>query len=165
MKNIVLIGMPGCGKSTCGVLVAKALCLGFVDTDLVIQRNEGAPLQEILDRKGNAYFAAAEESAVCGEAFSDAVIATGGSVVYSDKAMRHLKENGIVVYLKISFDTMIRRIVNIESRGIVLKQGETMEDMFRQRVALYETYADRVIECDGADIEKTVSKVIAAANE
>ena len=163
MKNIVLIGMPGCGKSTCGVLVAKALCLNFADTDLVLQRNEGVPLQEIIRSKGDAYFAQAEEKAVCGISLKNAVIATGGSVVYSEKAMRHLKENAVVIYLKISFETMMKRIVNIESRGILLRNGETMEDMFRQRIALYEKYADSVIDCEDADIEKTVSDILRAA--
>ena len=160
MKNLVLIGMPGCGKSTCGVLAAKALCMDFVDTDLVIQQNEGMALQAIIDQKGNDFFAAAEESAVCGLDVKNAVVATGGSVVYSKKAMERLKKDGIVIYLAISFDTMMRRIANIRSRGILLKNGETIEAMFRERASLYQKYADSTIDCNGKEIETTVSEIV-----
>ena len=160
MKNLVLIGMPGCGKSTCGVLAAKVLCMDFVDTDLVIQQNEGMALQTIIDQKGNDFFAAAEESAVCGLDVKNAVVATGGSVVYSKKAMERLKKDGIVIYLAISFDTMMRRIANIRSRGILLKNGETIEAMFRERASLYQKYADSTIDCNGKEIETTVSEIV-----
>ncbi len=160
MKNIVLIGMPGCGKSTCGVLAAKALCMDFWDTDLLLQKNEKMPLQKIINTKGNAYFADAEERAVCAFSFSNAVVATGGSVVYSQKAMAHLKENATVVYLKISPETMEKRISNMASRGILLRDGETLGEMFCEREPLYETYADLTIDCDGAEIEQTVSKIV-----
>ena len=160
MKNVVLIGMPGCGKSTCGVLVAKALCMDFVDTDLLIQQKEKMPLQAIIDQKGEGCFEQAEESAVCGLSVSGAVIATGGSVVYSQKAMAHLKQNGFVVYLNVSFQTMLKRIADIKSRGILLKQGETLEAMFKSRGALYSQYADFVLDCDDKSIESTVSEIV-----
>ena len=160
MKNIVLIGMPGCGKSTCGVLAAKALCMDFFDTDLILQKNEKMPLQEIINKKGNDYFGEAEERAICAFSFQNAVVATGGSVVYSKKAMEHLKENAFIVYLKISLETMERRISNMESRGILLRRGETLEEMFCERESLYERYADRTIVCDGLEIEETVSKLV-----
>lgn len=159
-KNIVIIGMPGCGKSTCGVLIAKILCKDFVDTDLVIQKNEGASLQSIIDKKGSDYFAIAEEFAICNLIAENAVIATGGSAVYSDKAMEYLKENAIIIYLHISFDTMLKRIVNMSDRGILLKNGETIESMFKEREPLYEKYANIVIDCDGKEIEDTVSEII-----
>ena len=159
MKNIILIGMPGCGKSTCGVLVAKTLCMDFCDTDLVIQKLEKSSLQEIINTKGNDYFAKAEESAVCGISLTNCVVATGGSVVFSPKAMEHLKKNAVIVYLRISFETMRKRISNIESRGILLKNGETLEDMYRERQPLYEKYADRIIDCDEYGIEKTVCQI------
>lgn len=165
MKNLVLIGMPGCGKSTCGVLVAKALCMDFFDTDLILQKNEKMPLQRIINTKGNAYFADAEERAVCACSFQGAVVATGGSVVYSQKAMEHLKKNSTVVYLKISFETMERRISNMESRGILLGDGETLEEMFCERKPLYEQYADLTIDCDGAEIEQTVSKIVGVVGQ
>ena len=160
MKNLVLIGMPGCGKSTCGVLIAKALCMDFVDTDLVIQQNEKMPLQAIINQKGNDYFARAEEDAVCRLDVTNSVIATGGSVVYSSKAMARLKEDSLVVYLKISFDTMVKRIANMNSRGILLKNGETIEAMFEERAPLYEKYADFTVDCNGKEIETTVFEIV-----
>lgn len=163
MKNVVLIGMPGSGKSTSGVLAAKALCMDFIDTDLVIQQNERMPLQTIINRKGNDYFSAAEESAVCGLNVRNAVIATGGSVVYSRKAMEHLKENAVVIYLRISFDTMMKRIADMHSRGILLKNGETVRAMYDERISLYEEYADKILDCDGKDVETTVSEIVKSA--
>ena len=160
MKNVVLIGMPGCGKSTCGVLAAKALCKDFFDTDLTIQQNEKMPLQAIIDTKGNDYFAAAEEKAICGLEINNAVVATGGSVVYSRKAMEHLRKDAVVIYLRVSFDTMVKRIADINTRGILLRNGETMEAMFSEREALYEKYADKVIDCNDKKIEETVSEIV-----
>ena len=160
MKNIVLIGMPGCGKSTCGVLTAKALCKDFIDTDLIIQRNEKTSLQTIIDKYGNDYFASAEEFAICNLTAENAVIATGGSAVYSDKSMARLKKNSTIIYLYISFDTMLKRINNINSRGILLRKGETLEAMYDERQTLYEKYADRIVVCDDKDIETTVSEII-----
>ena len=165
MKNVVLIGMPGSGKSTSGVLAAKALCMDFVDTDLVIQQNEKMPLQAIINTKGNESFAAAEESAVCGLNVRNAVIATGGSVVYSQKAMAHLKENAVVLYLRISFETMMKRIADMHSRGILLKDGETVRAMYDERISLYEKYADMILDCDGKDVETTVSEIVATLAE
>ena len=164
MKNIVLIGMPGCGKSTCGVLLAKALGKNFTDTDLIIQRNEKMTLQDIITNKGGDYFALAEERAVCETKFSDCVIATGGSVVYSEKAMRALAENAKIIYLKISYGTMLRRINNIKTRGILLREGESIESMYKNRQSLYERYADKITNCDGKDIEETVKEVIDSLN-
>lgn len=160
MKNVVLIGMPGCGKSTCGVLAAKALCKDFVDTDIIIQQNEKMPLQAIIDRKGNDYFAQAEEAAICGLKIENSVIATGGSVVYSRKSMEHLKENAVIIYLRISYDTMLKRITDMNSRGILLRKGETIEAMYNERESLYKKYADRIVDCNDKDIETTVSRII-----
>lgn len=158
-KNVVLIGMPGCGKSTCGVLAAKSLCMDFIDTDLVIQQNKKMPLQTIIDKKGNEYFAAAEECAICGLTVENAVIATGGSAVYSDKAMEYLKETAVIIYLRISFDTMLKRFADMASRGILLRNGETIEAMYKEREPLYEKYADIAIDCDEKKIEDTVSEI------
>ena len=163
MKNVVLIGMPGCGKSTCGVLAAKALCKDFVDSDLVIQQKEGMPLQAIINEKGSAYFAAAEENAVCALNAQNAVIATGGSVVYSDRAMAHLKESAAVIYLRISLGTMLARISDMNTRGILLKEGESVEAMFAERAPLYEKYADIIIDCDERRVEETVSAIVHSA--
>ena len=160
MKNVVLIGMPGCGKSTCGVLAAKALCKDFVDTDLVIQQKEKMPLQAIIDQKGNEYFAAAEEAAICSLAVENAVIATGGSAVYSERGMAHLKKNAVVIYLSISFETMVKRISDMNSRGILLREGESLDAMYAERTPLYEKYADHVVVCDDKEIEDTLSKML-----
>lgn len=160
-SNIILIGMPGCGKSTCGVLAAKTLCMSFIDTDLLIQSAEGCPLQEIINTKGNEYFEKAEENALLGIDVENSIISTGGSAVYSEKAMENLRKNGTVIYLKISLDEMIKRISNMKTRGILLKNGETIGDMFRSREPLYEKYADITLECEGK-IEDTVERICRA---
>lgn len=161
MSNIILIGMPGCGKSTCGVLAAKIGCMKFLDTDLVIQENEGKRLQNIIDTQGEEYFARCEEKWVCSVNCDNTVIATGGSVVYSDKSMQHLKSLGKVVYLKISLEDMLKRINNFETRGILLHDGQTLEDMYAERCSLYERYADSVIECDNSStVENTAHKIM-----
>lgn len=165
MTNIVLIGMPGCGKSTCGVLAAKILCKSFWDTDLVIQEKNRMKLQEILDRFGPAYFAEAEERAVVELCVENAVIATGGSVVYSEKAMQALKKDGIVVYMRITYEHMMHRIKNPETRGILLKEGATLRSMYDERVALYEQYADVTVDCTDDDVETTVQAMLAAVEQ
>lgn len=158
-KNLVLIGMPGCGKSTSGVLVAKALCKSFIDTDLLIQASEGCTLQEIIEKNGNEYFAKLEEKILLNVNDVNCVISTGGSAVYYQKAMEHFKENGIIVYIKISFQEMINRITNMKTRGILLKNGETIEEMFRNREKLYEKYADVILDCNNLSIEESVEKL------
>lgn len=136
--------------------------MDFTDTDLIIQRNEKMSLQNIIASKGNEYFARAEENAICGSVFSDCVIATGGSVVYSPNAMRYLSDDSKIVYLKISYDTMLKRISNIETRGILLRDGENIAGMYEARQKLYEQYAQLTVDCDGLDTEKTVSAIIDA---
>lgn len=163
--NLILIGMPGCGKSTCGILAAKWLCMSFLDTDLLIQQNEGKKLQDIINEKGGEYFAKAEEDAIVTLYARSCVIATGGSVVYSEQAMEHLKENGKVVYLKISRRTMHRRIHNPRRRGILLEEGKTLDDMYFERAPIYEKYADAVVECDGNSVDDTVSTLVEVAEK
>lgn len=158
--NIVLIGMPGCGKSTCGVLAAKALLKNFFDTDLLIQNNENSTLQNILDEKGIEYFKKAEEDAIVSLNIRGTVIATGGSVVYSEKAMQHLKEIGKVIYLHLSYETMEKRIDNITTRGVVLAKNTTLKDMYNERLSLYNKYADEVVYCDDLTVEQTVERIV-----
>ena len=159
-ENIILIGMPGAGKSTCGVLAAKMLLKNFFDTDLLIQSMESKRLQQIIDEKGVEAFKKAEEQAVLSLDIKGTVIATGGSVVYSEKAMRHLKGMGKVIYMHLSFEEMKKRIVNLSTRGIVLENGETLLDMYNERLPLYEKYADYVIDCDGNSIDLTVAEIV-----
>ena len=123
MANIILIGMPGAGKSTVGVILAKALKKTFIDTDIVVQEDAGRLLQDIIDTEGPRAFLEIEESTILSRHFANAVIATGGSVVFSTRAMMHLKSGGVVVYLKISFEEMEQRLRNITTRGIVLVAG------------------------------------------
>ncbi len=159
-ENIILIGMPGAGKSTCGVLAAKMLLKNFFDTDLLIQSMESKRLQQIIDEKGVEAFKKAEEQAVLSLDIKGTVIATGGSVVYSEKAMRHLKGMGKVIYMHLSFEEMKKRIVNLSTRGIVLENGETLLDMYNERLPLYEKYADYVVDCDGNSIDLTVAEIV-----
>ena len=165
MKNIVLIGMPGAGKSTTGVILAKALRRQFIDTDLVIQEHAGRLLQDIIDTEGPDAFKTLEEETVLSLHCQSAVIATGGSVVFSGRAMKHLKSNGVVVYLKISFDDMERRLRNITTRGIVLSRGETLQEMYDERIPLYERYAAITVDCSDEDFERCVDRVISGLPE
>ena len=161
--NIILIGMPGSGKSTCGVLAAKALLKNFFDTDLLLQNIEGKRLQEIIDENGIKYFNDAEENAILSLDIRGTVIATGGSVVYSEKAMEHLKKLGRVIYLHLDYDTMADRIKNITTRGVVLKDGHTLLDMYNERLSLYEKYADETLICDNLSVEDVVTSIVCLA--
>jgi len=152
--------MPGAGKSTCGVLAAKILLKNFFDTDLLIQSIESKRLQQIIDEKGVAEFKKAEEQAVLSLDIKGTVIATGGSVVYSEKAMRHLKSMGKIIYMHLSYEEMKGRIKNLSTRGIVLENGETLLDMYNERLPLYKKYADHVIDCDGNSIDDTVAEIV-----
>lgn len=163
--NVILIGMPGCGKSTCGVVAAKMMLKNFFDTDLLIQNLENRRLQQIIDTEGLDYFRSAEEKAILSLDISGTVIATGGSVVYSEKAMEHLKKMGKIIYLHLDYETMIERLGNPESRGIVLKKGSTLRDMYDERLPLYSRYADAVIKCDGNTVEETARKIAYFAGE
>ena len=160
MKNIVLIGMPAVGKSTGGVVVAKRLGYEFVDTDLLIQKQEKRLLKEIIAQEGNDGFLAIENQVNRDLDVENAVIAPGGSVVYCEEAMEHYKKTGTVVYLKVSYETIDRRIQNAKSRGVVLKEGQTLKDLYEERVCLFEKYADYTICEDGLTIEETIGNVL-----
>ncbi|MBO5609627.1 MAG: shikimate kinase [Eubacterium sp.] len=158
-NNITLIGMPASGKSTVGVILAKILGLSFVDTDLVIQQREGALLCDIISERGLEGFLKAEESAVLSISPSNTVIATGGSVVYSEAGMEYLKSLGKVVYLKVEKEDLFKRLHNIKQRGVVLSPGETLDEMYAARSVLYEKYADIVIDETNASVEETVEMI------
>ena len=161
-ENVVLIGMPGCGKSTIGVVQAKVLGYEFTDSDLLIQKQEGKLLREIIAEQGEEEFLKIEEAVNAGIRTERHVIATGGSVIYSDKAMRHLKEIGTVVYLKLSFASICNRLGNIRRRGVVLKDGQSLKDLYDERIPLYERYADITIDAEGYDIEGLMDEVAQA---
>ena len=162
MDNIILIGMPGSGKSTVGVLLAKMMGYGFVDTDLLIQHFEGKKLYEILRDKGNDYFSEIENKIISGVQARQTVIATGGSAVFGREAMEHLSSIGTVVYLKVSLRELRRRVKNFSTRGIMMKNGQTLDDIFTERSPLYEKYADITVNCTGGSLEKNAKKIIAA---
>lgn len=159
MKNIVLIGMPSAGKSTVGVIIAKNFGMNFVDTDVLIQTRQGKLLQEILNNEGPGVFLEVEEKTILSLNCTNTVIATGGSAVYSEKAMKHLKKNGIVIYLHINMETVNRRLKNLKTRGVVLEKGQTLEGLYMEREPLYEKYADIKLECSNNSIEDTVAAV------
>jgi len=160
MKNIILIGMPGAGKSTVGVILAKTLGMTFVDTDIAIQERAGRLLQEIIDTEGPDAFLKIEEETILSLHCRNCVIATGGSVVFSRKAMDSLKKEGVAMYLKISCEEMVRRLSNITTRGIVLIAGQSLPDMYQQRVPMYEKFADITVDCEDEDFEEVVGRVI-----
>lgn len=160
MKNIILIGMPGAGKSTLGVILAKTLGMKFIDTDIAIQEQSGRLLQEIIDTEGAGVFKTIEEKTILSLHCRNTVIATGGSAVFSERAMEHLKSGGIVLYLHISFDEMVHRLRNITTRGIVVMAGQGLLDLYNERIPLYEKYADITIGCSRDDFETCVEKVI-----
>ena len=152
-KNVVLIGMPGAGKSTIGVILAKVLGKDFIDADLVIQKKEGRLLREIIEQEGPDGFLAVEERVNAGICPDAAVIATGGSVVYGQRAMEHLGRIGAIVYLKLSYPAVESRLRDIRGRGVVLRDGQTLLDLYQERAVLYERYADVTVEEDGLGVE------------
>lgn len=160
--NIVLIGMPGVGKSTIGVILAKVLGYSFLDADLLIQEQEGKLLREIIEEKGTDGFIEVENRVNASIRADRAIIATGGSVVYGKEAMEHLKEIGRVVYLKVSYAILEKRLADIKGRGVVLKNGQTLETLFEERSKLYEQYADIEVSEEGLDVEQTVEKLVEA---
>lgn len=160
MKNIVLIGMPGVGKSTAGVVLAKVLGYQFLDADLLIQKEEGCLLAEIIREKGTDEFLAIENRVNASIKVDKSVIATGGSVVYGTEAMKHLKEIGIIVYLKLPYQILEERLHNIKGRGVVLRPGQTLFALYEEREVLYETYADVTVDETNLNVEETIEKII-----
>lgn len=161
-KNIVLIGMPGAGKSTMGVILAKVAGLDFVDADLLIQARENRLLSEIIEQEGVDAFLAIEEQVNASIKTEYAVIATGGSVVYGKTAMEHLRDIGTVVYLRLSYDAVASRLVNIKGRGVALREGQTLRELYEERCVLYEKYAHITVDEEGLGIEETVEKTLQA---
>ncbi|MCI5613883.1 MAG: shikimate kinase [Agathobacter sp.] len=159
-NNIVLIGMPGVGKSTVGVILAKVLGYQFLDADLVIQEQEGKLLHEIIEEKGTDGFIRVENRVNASLDTDKTIIATGGSVVYGKEAMEHLKEIGQVVYLEVSFEELEKRLADIKGRGVVLRVGQTLKDLYLERTPLYEKYADVTVNEEGLGVEETVDVLV-----
>lgn len=160
--NIILIGMPGVGKSTIGVILAKMEGYHFIDADIVIQQQEGKLLKDIIAEEGVEGFIKTENrinASICGD---NAVIATGGSVVYGEAAMNHYKEIGTVVYLKIAYEELKGRLGDIKNRGVVLKEGQNLSSLYAERCLLYEQYADVTVDETGLNVEQTIEKLIEA---
>ncbi len=160
MKNIILIGMPACGKSVTGVILAKSLKMNFIDADLLIQERAGKSLQDIINADGIETFKSIEEEILNAINVKNTVIATGGSAVYYDSAMRHLKENGVVVYIEASLATIKKRLKNIRTRGVAMEKGQTIDSLYEMRVPLYEKYADCTVRSHRYRAENTVEDII-----
>ncbi|MBU5482158.1 shikimate kinase [Blautia sp. MSJ-19] len=160
MNNITLIGMPGVGKSTIGVVLAKVMGYQFLDSDLLIQKQEKRKLSRIIEEEGYEGFQEVENRVNASIEAENTVIATGGSVVYCEEAMNHLKSVGTVVYLKLSLDSLSKRLGNLKGRGVLLKEGQTLEDLYEERTPLYEKYADIVVDEEGKDLEASLDDIL-----
>ena len=164
-KNLIFIGMPAVGKSTVGIVVAKRLGMRFIDTDLLIQEQEHKLLREIIAEVGEEGFLEIENRVNASIEARNAVISPGGSVIYCEDAMRHFKKIGTIVYLKASYQTIRRRIRNPKKRGVVLREGQTLRDLYYERVPYFEKYADITVCEDGCRIEDTIKNVLNAVKK
>lgn len=163
MQNIILIGMPGAGKSTVGVVLAKSIGYNFIDTDLVIQQDQGMILHDIIKKYGTDGFNVIENNIICHISTNKSVISTGGSAVYGKEAMQHLKSIGRILYLKLPYHEIKKRLGSLEKRGVLIKKGQTLEELYNERIPLYEKYADTIINCYGMsirDITEFIKKTI-----
>ncbi len=161
--SLTLIGMPGAGKSTVGVLLAKSLLTDFTDTDLIIQRETGKSLCEIIEEEGTESFLEAENRIICEQTFHNCVIATGGSAVYGKEAMKKLKEISTVVYLSLPVEELEKRIKDIHTRGVAMKNDVTLRELYEERRELYEKYANLTVNCQGLTAEECVERIIEKA--
>jgi shikimate kinase len=159
-SNLILIGMPGAGKSTVGVILAKLTSRDFVDTDVLIQTLQGRTLQDIVDTDGYAALRKIEEDVLCDLSVRNCVIATGGSAVYSDSAMSHLTSEGLVVFLDVDVPTLASRIHDYSTRGLAKSPDQNFDDMFRERSALYMRYSDITITCAGLTHEEVCARIL-----
>ena len=159
-NNIVLIGMPGVGKSTIGVILAKVLGYQFLDADLLIQQQEGKLLKDIIAEVGTEGFIQVENRVNASINCEKTIIATGGSVIYGREAMEHLKEIGTVVYLEVPFSVLEKRLSDIKGRGVVLRDGQTLYDLYMERTPIYEKYEDIRVSEEGLGVEETVELLV-----
>ena len=163
-QNIVLIGMPTAGKTTTGLLLSKVLSCRFVDTDARIESREKRSLQRIIEEDGPDGFCDIEESEILSLECQDTVIATGGSVVYSSRAMSHLQNLGIVIYLAITLSSLNRRLTNVQDRGIVMGADKTLPGLFHERIRLYEEYAEMTICCNEMRPQEVADRILEVAD-
>lgn len=159
-KNIVLIGMPGAGKSTVGVVLAKKLGYKFIDSDLVIQEKTGKLLPQLIAEHGVEGFWQIENDVNAAFDVEKSIIATGGSAIYGTKAMEHLKSIGTVVYLQLSLEEIENRLGDLNERGVTLKEGQDLKALYEERIPLYEKYADLVVPCDHTMLKDVVAKIV-----
>lgn len=159
MDNIILIGMPGAGKSTIGVVLAKKIGYAFVDSDLLIQERENMLLHEIIEQRGLETFNQIENEVNATLEANRSVIATGGSVIYGTEAMMHFKSIGSILYLKLSYEELESRVGDLEQRGVAIRAGQTLEDLYEERTPLYEKYADITIDCNNKSIREIVHEI------
>ena len=159
-SNVVLIGMPGCGKSTVGVLLAKRIRKKFVDTDLFIQEQEERLLCEIIEEEGLERFKQIENEVNASVVTENSVIAPGGSVIYGEEAMKHLAEIATVIYLKLSYESVEARLGDLKKRGVAMGPGQDLKSLYEERCPLYEKYAEIVVDCDGLELGETLEKVM-----
>ncbi len=155
MRNIILIGMPGCGKSTVGVVLAKILGYGFLDSDLVIQESENKLLSEIIEKKGTEGFNKVENRINSSINTDKTVIATGGSVIYGKEAMEHYKNIGVIVYIKLPYDEIERRLGDLSQRGVSIRKNQSLRELYDERIPLYEKYADIIVDETDLTISQT----------
>ncbi|MGI6070234.1 MAG: shikimate kinase [Blautia sp.] len=160
MENVILIGMPGAGKSTIGVVLAKVLGYQFLDSDLLIQRQENRRLSQIIDEEGIEGFKKVEDRVNASICTEQTVIATGGSVVYCENAMEHLKSIGTVVYLELPYGELSKRLGNLRGRGVILRDGQSLQELYQERVPLYEKYADLTVNCENQSLEDSLQAVL-----
>lgn len=159
MNNIILTGMPGAGKSTIGVVLAKRLGYHFIDSDLVIQERTGKLLHQIIEENGIDGFVAVENEVNASLKMEKTILATGGSAVYGKEAMEHLKSIGTVMYLKLSYESIADRLGDLNERGVAVRDGQTLKDLYEERIPYYEKYADIVIDCEDKMIRDIVSEI------
>ncbi len=158
-KNIVLIGMPGVGKSSVGVVLAKRLGACFIDSDIIIQEKTGILLEDIIKNRGIEEFLKIEDEVNYEFNFTNTIIATGGSVCYCDRAMRKFKNESIVIYLKLSFDAIKKRLGDFSRRGVAMREGEDLQNLYKNRINLYEKYADITIDCEGKELITIIEEI------
>lgn len=157
--NLTLIGMPASGKSSVGVVLAKRLGKKFVDTDIVIQEKYGKLLKELIEEHGDEGFREIEDEVNAGLDLDNSIISPGGSVVYGEKAMQHLKEISVIIYLELSYTAIKSRLGDLRERGITLKEGQSLKDLYLERVPLYEKYADITVNEMKKSLAKTIDEI------